>query len=89
MPRLRRAREVVIVTGDLVVIDPVEGDEIFREQYGERRIPWAALLDVDETFAAIWQTNLNRFLAAHPRLDVVVLDAAATDELVIRWKWRR
>lgn len=77
------------MSADLVVIDPAAGTELFREPTGERRIPWSSIVDVDRATLAEFQRQVTAYMSAHPRLEVVMLDAKARDEMVIRWRWRR
>lgn len=73
---------------DLVVLDPERGDEMFRARHGERRIPWEALVALDSFEVAAFQAAITAYMDAHPRLEVVVIDHKAADEMVVRWRWR-
>lgn len=76
------------MTKDLAVIDPAQGDELFAAQRGERRIPWSALVEMPHESVVLFQKAISDYVAAHPRLDVVVVDSKGTDEMIVRWRWR-
>lgn len=76
------------MTKDLAVIDPAQGDELFRERSGERRIPWCVLVEMPHESVVLFQRAISDYVAAHPRLDVLVLDSKGTDEMIVKWRWR-
>lgn len=77
------------MSDSLEVREPLEGTEIFVTPRGERRLPFELLAAVDDVALAAFQAAMRAYMEAHPRLEVQVLDAIASNEMVIRWRWRR
>lgn len=73
---------------ELTPIDPSRGDEIFRDQTGERRIPFADLVAMDRNGVALFVGAIKRYMETHPRLEVAFVHAKVEDVLIVRWRWR-
>lgn len=77
------------MSDSLEVREPVSGAELFVEPYGERRIPIEALVTIERVDLLAFQRAVTAYMSAHPKLEVCALDSIGTNELVIRWRWRR
>lgn len=76
------------MTTELTPIDPSRGDELFRDQVGERRIPFDDLVAMDRNGVALFTGAIKRYMETHPRLEVSFTHALVEDVLVVRWRWR-
>lgn len=74
---------------ELARIDPTLGDELFAELKGTAAISFDELTELEDGGAA-FVAELNAYVEAHPKLDVVYLTKRSVfgDELVVRWRWR-
>jgi len=77
------------VADSIEVREPVGGTELFVEPVGERRLPFELLVEVDMLVLEAFRDAVKSYMEAHPRLEVMILDSRGSNEMVIRWRWRR
>lgn len=77
------------MSDSIEVREPIGGTELFVEPIGERRLPFELLVEVDTAALEAFRDAVKSYMEAHLKLEVMILDAKGSNEMIVRWRWHR